>query len=306
MTLRDPGVNAPGDRYDGDARILDRSYRSYDGPRGGVGAAIRSTTKHSVQRALGIKRTIWQKILPAVSVVIAYVPAIVFVGLSAFIPAERRPDDLLPTYAEYYGFVIAAIVVFTAFVAPEILCTDRRTGMLGLYLASPLNRDTYLIAKTAAVGLVLSMVTIGPLILMLVANTIIGTGPDGPGDWIVTLLRILVGGLGVSIVYTSLSLAVSSFTSRRAAASATIVLVLIVSNAVVNSLVFGADWSANLSAFNLLSLPIYLMFRIFGQTFDEPRIAAIPTALIVVANIAWTLLFAAIVRYRYQRLQVTR
>ncbi len=26
--------------------------------------------------------------------------------------------------------------------APEILCTDRRTGMLGLYLASPLTRDT--------------------------------------------------------------------------------------------------------------------------------------------------------------------
>ena len=36
-----------------------------------------------------------------------------------------------------------------AFVAPEALCTDRRTGMLGLYLASPLTRDSYLVAKVA-------------------------------------------------------------------------------------------------------------------------------------------------------------
>ena len=40
-----------------------------------------------------------------------------------------------------------AVLVFVAFVAPEVLCPDRRTGMLGLYLASPLTRDTYLVGK---------------------------------------------------------------------------------------------------------------------------------------------------------------
>ena len=41
------------------------------------------------------------------------------------------PEDLVRAYV---------VLVFTAFVAPEILCTDRRSGMLGLYLASPLRR----------------------------------------------------------------------------------------------------------------------------------------------------------------------
>jgi ABC-2 type transport system permease protein len=291
---------------DGRARIVDRSYRSYDGRRGGVGAAVLSTAKHSVQRALGIKRTVWQKVLPVASIGIAYVPAVVFVGLAALIPRDRRPDDLLPSYAEYYGFVTAAIVIFTAFVAPEILCTDRRTGMLGLYLASPLDRTTYVLAKAAAVGFVLSIVTVGPLLLMLVANTVIGTGPDDPVAWLTALARILAGGLAISAVHTSLSLAVSSLTPRRAAASATIVLVLIASGAVVDRLVFGANWSANLRAFHLLALPFELVFRIFGEQVDEPRLAAVPTLLIVGANAGWTLFFSAVVWLRYRTLPVTR
>ena len=48
-----------------------------------------------------------------------------------------------------------------------MLCTDRRTGLLGLYFASPLDRNTYLVSKAAAVAAVLSIVTTGPLLLMI-------------------------------------------------------------------------------------------------------------------------------------------
>jgi ABC-2 type transport system permease protein len=301
------------DRFGDDARIVDRSYRAYDGPRGGVPAAIRATTKHAIQRSLGIKRTIWQKVLPIISVAIAYVPAIVFIGVAALNTTEARLDDLLPTYAEYYGFVTAAIMIFTSFVAPEVLCTDRRTGMLGLYLASPLDRNTYLAAKAAAVGFVLAIVTTGPLLLMLVAYTIIGEGPDSVGDWLVTLVRILAGGLAISALHTSLSLAVSSFTSRRAAASATIILMLFASNVLVAALTDsegGAGWSPNLFVFDLFVLPFTLVFHIFGQGSDvgEPGDALnqVSAATVALANVGWVIVFSTLTWWRYRKLAVTR
>jgi ABC-2 type transport system permease protein len=301
------------DRVGDGARIVDRSYRPYDGPRGGVGASIKATAKHSIQRSLGIKRTIWQKVLPIISVGIAYVPAIVFIGIAALNTTEARLDDLLPSYAEYYGFVTAAIIIFTSFVAPEVLCTDRRTGMLGLYLASPLDRNTYLVSKAAAVGFVLALVTTGPLLLMLVAYTIVGEGPSNVGDWIVALLRILLSGFAISALHTSLSLAVSSFTSRRAAASATIILILFASNILVSGLTdteSGAGWSANLYVFDLFVLPFTLVFHIFGQGSDigEPGdpIRQVSAATIALANVAWVAFFATLTWWRYRRITVTR
>ena len=291
------------------ARIIDRSYRSYDGPRGGVGASMRTVAMHSIQRSLGIKRTVWQKVLPAVTAAIAYIPAIVFIGLAALIPADSRPDDLLPSYAEYYGFITTALVIFTSFVAPEVLCTDRRTGMLGLYLASPLDRNTYLLAKAASVGLVLTLVTTGPLLLMMAAYAIIGEGPGGPLDYLVLLVRILLAGLSISALYTGLSLAVSSFTARRAAASATIILILMTSAIVVGTLTEpdGAAWSPNLFVLDFVTLPVALVFHIFRDR-DElgPPANEVSFTVLLLATLAWIFAFALITRYRYRKVEVTR
>jgi ABC-2 type transport system permease protein len=288
------------------AQILERGYRSYDGARGGVGAAIRTTTKHGIQRSLGIKRTVWQKILPVLSIALAYVPAIVFVGLVALSERFRIRNDIGPTYAQYYGFVTAAILVFTAFVAPEILCTDRRSGMLGLYLASPLNRNTYLIAKTLSVLFILSLVTTGPVLLVLIGKTILGAGPDGVDGWFLTFARVLLAGLAVSALHASLSLAVSSLTSRRAVASAAIVIVLVASQISVISLI-DAGYSPNMRAFDLFSLPFQLVYRIYGERMaDAGRADDVSTTVLLVANIAWTAFFSFLVWWRYKKLTVTK
>lgn len=288
------------------ARILERGYRSYDGPRGGVGASVRTATKHAVQRSLGLKRTVWQKVLPVVSIAMAYIPAIVFVGLAALSERFRIEQDVGPSYAEYYGFVTAAIVIFTAFVAPEILCTDRRSGMLGLYLASPLDRNTYVLSKALAVLAVLSMVTVGPVLLVLIGKTILGRGPDGIDGWLLTFGRILLAGLAVSALHASLSLAVSSLTSRRAVASAAIVIVLVASAAAVDSLI-GSGASPNLRALHLFGLPFQLVFRIYGERLEgADRVDDVSTGLLVAANVAWTLVFSFVVWWRYRRLTVTR
>jgi ABC-2 type transport system permease protein len=292
------------------ARIVDRSYRPYEGARGGVGASMLTVLVHSIQRSLGIKRTIWQKVLPAFTIAISFIPAIVYIGLAALIPAESRPDELLPSYAEYYGFITTGLVVFTSFVAPEVLCTDRRTGMLGLYLASPLDRNTYLVSKGAAVASVLAVVTTGPQLLMLVAYALIGDGPGGPLDYLVVVLRIVLAGLAVSALYTALSLAVSSFTARRAAASATIILMLLTSAIFVSALTEpdgGAGWSPTLVVFDFITLPLAFVFHIFGEEelIDRPY-DDVSFTVVLLANLVWIVAFAAITRWRYQRITVTR
>jgi len=111
-------VNGP-DLFQGDARIIDRGYRSYDGVRTGTRGAMWALSRHSIQRGLGLRRTIWAKVLPVVSIAIAYVPAIVFVGIVALVPAKNLTDFVLPSYGDYYGYVISAIMLFVALVAPR-------------------------------------------------------------------------------------------------------------------------------------------------------------------------------------------
>jgi ABC-2 type transport system permease protein len=290
-----------------DARILDRGYRAYDGPRLGVRGAMRSLVVHSIQRALGLKRPVWQKLLPALAVFIAYVPAIVFVGLAVFLSDTLLENtEFLPTYADYYGFISAAIVVFAAFVAPELLCTDRRTGLLGLYLASPLTRDTYLIAKALATVALLALVTLGPPLLLLLGLTIVGQGPEGPLAVLELVAKIVLGGLAVAALPAALSLAVSSTTSRKAAASAAIIVILLASGAVSDALISGAGASNLLFCLNLLALPFELVHRIYAEPSGVEAAATITDGTIVGAYLAWTLAFGLFTWLRYRRLTVTR
>ncbi len=285
-----------------DARILDRGYRAYDGPRRGVAGAQRSLIRHTAQRVLGLRRPARAKVLPVLSAALAYVPAIVFIGLAALLPEGRLRDDAVPTYAEYYAFIVSAIFVFVAFVAPEALCPDRRTGMLGLYLASPLTRNRYLVAKSAAVAALLAIATIGPPLLLLIANILQGIGPDGPGDVVVLAVRVLVAGAVLTAVYTAVSVGASSLTDRRAFAAAGVILLVLLSGVVTGALqAAGApDW---LLAFDLTGGPFELVARIYGELGNAPEVG---TAVLAGAALLWVALGTGACWWRYHTLVVTR
>lgn len=289
------------------ARIIEGGYRRFDGVRSGRRGAMRSVAIHTTQRALGLRRAGRYKILPVLAALLAYVPAIVYAGLAALLPPDTFLDNqLLPTYAEYYFFITSAIVVFAAFVAPEVLCTDRRTGMLGLYLASPLTRYTYLLSKALSVMGVLAIVTLGPPLFLLIAYVLIGTGPDGPADVLLFFVRIVAAGLLVSAFFGSLSMAVSSLTDRKAAASAAIVVILLLSGVVTGSLVEGADVSPQLLLANLFVLPFEAVVRVFGEGTEDVYFGQLGAAEVIAATVGWSLLFASVVVVRYRALEVTR
>ncbi len=285
-----------------DARIIDRGYRPYDGPRLGAAGAVRSLMKHTAQRVMGLRRPLPNKILPMLSAAIAYVPAIVFVGLAALITDDRVRNNFLPSYGEYYGFIVSALIVFASFVAPEALCPDRRTGLLGMYLASPLTRTTYVLAKVSSVLALLAVATLGPPLLILVANVLQSQGPDGPIGVVTLLIRVVVAGTLVATVYTAVSLGISSLTDRRAIASAGILLTIVGTSAVTGVLVNGVGLGEWLFMFDLSTAPFELVSRIYGErgTVD------IGTLPLIVGNLGWVVLGGATIWWRYHRIEVTR
>ncbi|MCY4037404.1 MAG: ABC transporter permease subunit, partial [bacterium] len=254
------------------------------------------------QRVLGLERSNWQRVLPALSLLIAVVPAVVFIGIAAFLPQGEELE--LNSTVNYYGFITGALFLFTAFVAPEAVCTDRRSGMLGLYLASPLNRDTYLVAKFAAVAAILGAMTLGPPLLMLIAYTLADAGPAGVTGWLTELGRILASGTALAVFWTALSLALSSLTPRRSLASVGIFVGLLASSAVGDGLSAGAEFGDSYALLNLVGLPFEAVWRIFGdQQFDAP-ISSVDTWEIFATLVGLIAAFGAFARWRYQRIQV--
>ena len=283
------------------ARIVDRGYRSYDGRRGGITTSMRAVAWHTAQRVLGLRRSPWAKIFPLLVVGFAFVPAVVFIGLAVLIGDNLITEEILPSYGEYYGFVSLAMLLFSAFVAPEALIPDRRSGLLGLYLASPLDRTTYVLAKLGAVLGLLGIVTLGPPLLMLIAFTLEGGGPDGVGELLVLVGQMLAAAGAVAAFYTALSLAISSVTDRKGVASASFILLMIVSSVIPAALVEAADVSPNVFALNVFSLPLEVAIRIYGEATGP--LPELDTATMSAAFVVWLVASLLVIRVRYQRLR---
>ena len=287
----------------GDAQIAERGFQRYEGRRSGVPGAVRSVAWESVRSTLGLGRPARHKIFPVISVVIAYLPAVVFIGIAVLIPGDVLEPEDVADYASYYGFIILAIVLFAALVAPEVLVSDRRNGMLAMYLSTPLHRGTYLAAKAVAVAATLGLVTLGPPLLLLVGYTVEGEGPDGIANWLLVLLRIALAGIAISAPLAAVSMAASSLTDRRAFAAIGIVLLILASPILAGALVEGAELSPNWRLLDISTMPFELVFRIFGQPGNFPELATLPVVLV---NIGWVAGGLAVVWWRYSRLVIAR
>lgn len=287
----------------GDARIVERGFQRYDGRRSGVPGAIRSVSWESIRATLGLGRPARTKIFPVIAVVIAYLPAVVFIGIAVLIPGDILEPEEIADYPGYYGFIILAIVLFSALVAPEVLVSDRRNGMLAMYLSTPLNRGTYLSAKAVAVVTTLGLVTLGPPVLMLIGYSVEGAGPDGLGGWLLTLGRIILSGIAISAALAAVSMAASSLTDRRAFAAIGIVFLVLASPILASALVEAADLSPYWRVIDISTMPFELVFRVFGQ---PGNFAELPTWSVLASNLAWTLGGIAVVWWRYSKLVIAR
>jgi ABC-2 type transport system permease protein len=288
-----------------EARLFDLGYRPYDGARHRPARAVLTLAWFTAKRVLGIGRGGRHKVLPALTLVIAFLPALFNVAVSAFADVVLEED--LISYGDYTFIIGSALTLFAALVAPEALCPDRRSGMLGLYLAGPLDRTRYLGAKALGVFGVMLLITVGPLLFMLLAFELAGLG-EPASELPRLLLRILATGVATALLYTSLSLAVSGFTTRRAAAAVATVLLLVVPVFVVRTAIENADAPAEL---DLLSFPFVayeLAYRIFGQESGdtEAPLAELSTGVVAGGLLATSAVALLVCWLRYRRIEAFR
>lgn len=282
-----------------DAQILDRGYRRFDGQRSGVLGAMRSVTWHTVRSILGLGRQGRHKVFPIIVLVVSFVPAVAFLALAVLI-GDLMGDELRPEYWEFFGFSFVATIVFVALVAPEAIVRDRRDGMFAMYLSTPLARPSYVIAKVVAVLGTMALVVLAPPMLWMLGYTFQSQGPEGVVDWLSVSGRLVIAGLAICLLYTAVSLGVSSLTDRRAFASIAVVFVMLGAAIATGVLVDAADLSANW----LLLDPLGVAFETAPRLFDTRSgdYQAVSTWAVVLAYFGWTGAGSGLLAWRYRTL----
>ena len=117
--------------------VFGLGYQHYDGPREGRTHARKALWMNGVRTALGLGRGSRAKILPSLLFIAAIAQAVVLALIASQIGEMSAPGLEFPGHAGYYRIVSVILLLFSAIITPELLCPDRRDGVIHLYLVRP-------------------------------------------------------------------------------------------------------------------------------------------------------------------------
>ncbi len=213
--------------------LYDLGYQHYQGPREGRMRARKAVFVDGIRTILGLGHGALAKVLPILLFGAAMAPAVIM----AVIASLTRGLLNLPGHDDYYQVISVVLIIFSAIMAPELLCPDRRNGVISLYLVRPLTTGDYVAGRWLAFFTVtLLLVYSGQMVLL--AGLILSAAD--PVDYLranwLDIPRILGAGLLLAAFITTLPLAVAAFTNRRAYAAAFVIGLFIISTAVADIL----------------------------------------------------------------------
>ncbi len=217
--------------------VFDLGYQHYDGPREGRTRALKALWVNGVRTALGLGRGSRAKVLPILLFVSVMAPAVILALVASQIDVLAGTDVEVPGHADYYRIVSIILLLFSAIIAPELLCPDRRDGVIYLYLVRSLTATDYVAGRWLAFfSITLALVYSGQVVL-LIGLVLAAADPVQyiQDNWL-DVPRFLAAGLAVAAFTTTIPLAVSAFTTRRAYASVFVIGLYIISAAVTGIL----------------------------------------------------------------------
>ncbi len=207
--------------------VYDIGYQHYAGSREGRARARKALWMNGIRTALGLGRGPWAKLLPALLFFSVMVPALVLGIIASSLGLQ---DAGLIKHSGYYQIVLIILLLFSAAIGPELLCPDRRDNVISLYLVRPLTTTDYVIGRWLAfMSVTLVLVYLGQVVLF-VGLTLAAESPwDHIRDNWVEVPKFLAAGLIVAAFTSTIPLAVSAFTTRKAYAAAFVIGIFIIS-----------------------------------------------------------------------------
>lgn len=284
-------------------RVYDLGYRPYDGPRGGRAASVRALWVSSMRRAVGLRRTWRQKVVPWTLLAIAVVPAAVFVGVAYITRDTPASGFRFITYREYVG-VSTALLLFVGLTAPDLICPDRRQRFLPLVFSRPLTGFDYVLAKVGAVFTIVFLFGLIPQVVLFTGQMLVSDAAlDYLRDNAEVLWQAPVAVAVLALYLAMLGTAVSSLTERRVVGATTFLGLLLVSS-IVSSILVGPNPHAEPAALlNLAQIPLLVRDLVFLRriAFDNALSGTSGGGAMAVAiYVAVLAVCAAILAIRYR------
>lgn len=292
--------------------VFDIGYRRYTGKREGPARGRKAVFKDGVRAALGLGRGSQAMVLPwafiAGLAVMGLVMALV-AGAADRIGGAGTADKVgLPSHSDFNGIASIIMYMFAALVGPELLCRDRRDGVISLYLVRPLTGSDYVVSRWAAFLAVMTGAAWFPQIILFVG---LSMGDPKPVDYIMQnwldIPRFLAAGLAMATYATTLALLVASFTTRRAYASVFMVGLFMISAPFTIGLEQELEGLVGqwISMFSLTSIPVHVNEVIFGEMSEITEHASarlFPAWVKVGWWLAWIVVPGLVLWSRYRKL----
>ena len=276
--------------------VFDIGYQSYAGEREGRSRAWKTMLWDSVKNGMGIGRGGWAKFLPWLVLSPTIATGLVFAAIGAFFEqigfdVDETENGLpvdLPGHLELTAVISFMILIFAAFVGPELVCPDRRNRVIHLYFVRPITMFDYLGARWCALFVLLLVASILPHItywiglLFGVADSL-GHAQD---NWL-NIPRFIGNGIVFAIFTTSITIAISSMTDRRMIATLIIIGIIMIASIApgIISIFNPSDTVAELiNLVGLIDLSSNIVPSIFFDTYAEAY------DLNIACPIAWMIL----------------
>jgi ABC-2 type transport system permease protein len=292
--------------------VFDIGYQKYTGRREGRERSRMAIYTDGVRTALGFGRGGRAKILPWFFLIVLCAIALVMALVAGAAERLGGPGSAaemnLPSHSDFNAIASILMFVFAAVVGPELLCPDRRNGVINLYLVRPVTGSDYIFSRWNAFLTVMIAAAWLPQIILFLG---LSMGDPKPLEYLqkhwTDIPKFLAAGVVMAAYAVTFAMLTSSFTTRRAYASVFLVGLFAITTPFTLGLAQEVDVSVGkwISMFNITNIPLHvndIIFQSTSEMTEEAPARQLPEWVRLAWYFLWTAGPFALLWTRYRKL----